>query len=106
MTEVFSSGEWKAKDGEEQEFESAWTEFAKWASEMPGAGPLQLTRDLAEEGHYLSFAPRESLEAMRNWKSSPDFKQRMGRVREHVTEFSPAEYELVAKIEKGAAAQV
>jgi hypothetical protein len=53
MTEVFSSGEWKAKDGEEQEFESAWTEFARWASE-----------------------------------------------------FSPAEYELVAKIEKGAAAQV
>jgi heme-degrading monooxygenase HmoA len=106
MTEVFSSGEWKAKDGEEQEFESAWTEFARWASEMPGSGPLRLTRDLDEEGRYLSFAPWESLEAMRNWKSSPDFKQRMGRVREHTAEFSPAEYELVAKIEKGAPAQV
>ena len=30
MGEVYSSGSWKAKDGEEEQFVAAWSEFATW----------------------------------------------------------------------------
>jgi heme-degrading monooxygenase HmoA len=106
MAEVYSSGAWKAKPGEEEEFVRAWTEFAKWVSDQSGAGPVRLTRDLADPGRFLSFAPWESMEAMQDWKASPEFKEHMGQVQAHVAEFAPSELELVAKLEEGTAAEV
>ena len=97
MTEVYSSGVWKAKQGEEKQFEQAWTEFAQWLGTMPGAGTARLVQDLDNPGSYISFAPWESLDAMHAWKSSPDFKEHMGRVQAHVAEFHPQEMELVAQ---------
>ncbi|HEY3192141.1 MAG TPA: antibiotic biosynthesis monooxygenase family protein [Solirubrobacterales bacterium] len=97
MSEVYSSGSWKAKEGEEKEFVEAWTEFARWLSTMPGAGPARLTEDMSEPGRYLSFAPWESAEAMQAWKSDPAFKEYMGPVQEHVAEFTPSEWKLVAQ---------
>jgi heme-degrading monooxygenase HmoA len=51
MSEVYSSGIWKVKDGEDQEFVDAWTDFAKWLSTMPGAGTARLTKDIDNSGH-------------------------------------------------------
>ena len=65
---------------------------------MPGSGTARLTRDLSEPRRYLSFAPWESAEAMHAWKSAPEFQARMAAVREHVTEFTPSEFELVAEV--------
>jgi heme-degrading monooxygenase HmoA len=98
MAEVYSSGAWRAKEGEEQEFEAAWSEFARWMSTMPGAGTARLTKDLSEPGRYLSFAPWESMEQMHAWKSDPAFRENMGRVQAHVAEFTPTEMELVAEV--------
>jgi heme-degrading monooxygenase HmoA len=97
MSEVYSSGSWKAKEGEEKEFVEAWTEFARWLSTMPGAGTARLTEDMSEPGRYLSFAPWESAEAMQAWKSDPAFKENIGKVQAHVAEFTPSEWELVAQ---------
>jgi heme-degrading monooxygenase HmoA len=98
MSEVYSSGSWKAKDGEEKEFETAWTEFARWLSTMPGAGTARLTRDMSEPGRYLSFAPWESAEQMHAWMNHPAFRENMGRVQGHVAEFSSRQLELVAEV--------
>src|SRR4029453_6494953 len=98
MSETYSSGSWKAKEGEEEAFVEAWTEFARWLTTMPGAGTARLTRDLSEPGRYLSFAPWESPEAMQAWRSAPEFPERLAAVREHVAEFTPSEYELVAEV--------
>jgi len=38
MSEVYSSGIWKVKDGEDQESVDAWTDFAKGLSTMRGPG--------------------------------------------------------------------
>jgi|SRR5512132_1207876 heme-degrading monooxygenase HmoA len=97
MPEVYSSGSWKAKEGEEKEFVQAWTEFARWLSTMPGAGTARLTRDMSEPGRYLSFAPWESAEQMHAWKNDPAFPEHMGAVQAHVAEFTPSEWELVAR---------
>lgn len=98
MREVYSSGAWTANEGEDEAFVEAWTEFARWLSTMPGAGTARLTRDLTEPRRYLSFAPWESAEAMRAWKSNPEFPQRMAAVREHVTDFTPSELEVIAEV--------
>ena len=98
MSTAYSSGTWRAKEGEEEQFVAAWTEFANWMRTMPGAGTASLTRDLDEPGRYVSFAPWESAEQMRAWKSNPDFRENMGRVQAHVAQFEPSEWELVVEV--------
>jgi heme-degrading monooxygenase HmoA len=65
---------------------------------MPGSATARLTRDLDQPRRYLSFAPWGSVEAMHGWKNQPDFRERIGAVRRHVTEFVPSELELVAEV--------
>jgi heme-degrading monooxygenase HmoA len=53
---------------------------------------------MSEPRRYLSFAPWESAEAMHAWKAAPEFRERIAAVRDHVTEFTPSELELVAEV--------
>jgi len=98
MSQAYSSGSCKAKDGEEEEFVKAWTEFAQWLGTMPGAGTAHLTQSMDEPGRYMSFAPWKSADQMHAWKSDPAFKEKMGAVQAHVAEFTPTEWELVAEV--------
>jgi heme-degrading monooxygenase HmoA len=104
MTDVYTTGSWKPNAGEEGAFVEAWGEFARWASDMPGAGTVRLARDLRDPEQFVSFAAWESIEAVRAWKSSPEFKERMSRVQRHVDKFAPTELEVVAAFERGSAA--
>jgi heme-degrading monooxygenase HmoA len=98
MAETYTVGMWKAKAGEEREFIEAWREFAAWGSTMPGVGTLRLTRDANDPSRFLSFAPWESIEAIHAWKSSDEFKERIGRVKGHTDEFTPSEFELETSV--------
>lgn len=104
MSDVYTTGSWVPNAGEEEAFVAAWSEFASWASTMPGAGTVRLARDLRDPDRFVSFARWESFEAMRGWKDSAEFKPRMGRVQQHVDKFAPTELEVVAVFENGAAA--
>src|SRR5919204_1370494 len=99
MTETYTSGMWTVKAGEEDAFVSAWEEFVRWASEMPGSGTFRLVRDLDHPRRFMSFAPWESFELQRDWKQSPEFPERLGRVRQHVESFEPSTYELVTRVD-------
>ena len=35
---------------------------------------------------------------MHAWKSAPEFQERLAAVREHVAEFTPSEFELMAEV--------
>jgi heme-degrading monooxygenase HmoA len=96
MGEIYTTGTWKPKTGEEEEFVAAWSDFAQWASESPGAGVLRLARDLADPGRFVSFGRWDSPEDAHAWKSSPEFWERLGRVQAHVAEFTPDELEIIA----------
>lgn len=98
MTETYTSGAWKAKPGSEDDFVAAWEEFARWARAMPGCGTLRLVRDVEDGTRFMSFAPWESFEAQRSWKETDEFRERMGRVRQYVEEFTPSTFELVAVV--------
>jgi heme-degrading monooxygenase HmoA len=99
MSTIYTSGTWKPNPGNEDAFVAAWQQFAAWASSMPGAGHLQLVRDLREPERFVSFGAWESIEQVRGWKSSPEFRERMAQVLQHVDEFQPAELALVASAE-------
>jgi heme-degrading monooxygenase HmoA len=98
MTETYTSGTWTVKAGEEDAFVSAWEEFVRWAGEMPGSGTFRLVRDLEDPRRYMSFAPWESFDAQHAWKQTPEFRERLGRVREHVESFEPSTFELVTQV--------
>ena len=100
--ETYTSGTWMVKAGEEDAFVQAWTEFASWGSEMTGAGTMRLTRDLSQPRRFFSFAPWEDIHVIRAWKSSPEFRERIGRVRQHTEDFTPWELELVTAVQAGA----
>jgi heme-degrading monooxygenase HmoA len=96
---VYTTGSWRPKEGHEAAFLEAWTVFARWASEMVGAGTVRLARDLRDSGRFVSFAARDGIGSVRAWKGSDEFKPRMAVVQQHVAEFEPTELELVRSIE-------
>ena len=100
MSTVYTSGTWKLTPGRDEAFVEAWEQFAAWATRLPGAGRLRLTRDLHEEDRYVSFGDWESEEAVRGWKGSPEFKERLAQVLQHVGEFQSSELGLVASAER------
>lgn len=101
MDELYTHGTWEPYPGKEEAFVEAWAEFAGWASSSPGAGALALTRDTREPGRFVSFGAWETSDAVRGWKGSPEFRERMAHVLEHVNEFHPTELALIATAKHG-----
>ena len=102
MSEVYTTGTWMPSPGKEEAFVQAWAEFASWASGMPGAGALSLTRDIRDTNRFVSFGAWQTIEQVHDWKRSPEFGERMAQVQQHVAEFHPSELTLVAKADAGA----
>jgi heme-degrading monooxygenase HmoA len=102
MSEVYTNGRWTTSPGSEEAFVEAWRSFASWASGMDGAGTLRLVRDLNEPGQFVSFGDWQSIEQVRAWKSTPEFRENMAQVLQHVDTFKPSELELIAAVEDGA----
>lgn len=96
MGEIYTTGYWTPRAGEEDAFVEAWLEFARWASQMPGAGTLRLARHEGDPTRFVSFGRWDSLESAHAWKASPEFGERMSRVQRHVEQFVPAELSVVA----------
>jgi heme-degrading monooxygenase HmoA len=105
MTAVYTMGSWMPNPGREEDFVAAWSEFAAWASSQPGAGTLRLVRNLTAPERFVSFGDWKAIAAVRAWKGSPEFKERMARVLQHVSEFNPTELELVATADEGHASR-
>jgi heme-degrading monooxygenase HmoA len=103
MEEIYTTGRWKANAGKEDAFVDAWKRFAAWASGMPGAGDLRLTREERERAVFVSFGAWESIDAVRAWKSAPEFRERLAHVLQHVDEFEPSELSVVAHAYAGSA---
>jgi len=105
VAETYTMGFWTAKPGEEDALIAAWREFAEWMKEtQPSVRELRLARDLKEPEKFISFADWDGIEAIHAWKSSPEFKERIGRVKRHTDDFTAAEAELTVNV--GAAAPV
>ena len=91
-----TTGSWRPYPGHEDAFLDAWIEFANWSCQAPGAHVALLARDLRDPGRFISFIGWDSIDAVRAWKASPEFKPQMARVQAHVDKFAPTELDLVA----------
>jgi heme-degrading monooxygenase HmoA len=101
MYEIFTYGRFEVEQGNEEAFVEAWSEFATWASERPGAGTLRLVRDVRSAGRFVSFGQWDDADAIQAWKSAAEFKERLGRVVKQATEFEPTELVTMVKVTGG-----
>ena len=98
MAEIYTSGVWVVKPGEEDDFVTAWKELVALGAEMPESGRFRLLRDAEQPGRFMSFAPWESLDAVQARTRHPEFAERMGRASAHCDDFKSTTYKLVAEV--------
>jgi len=103
MYEIFTAGRFEVEQGNEDAFVEAWSAFAAWASENAGAGTLRLFRDVRNPGRFVSMGEWNDAEAVRAWKSSGEFRERISRVVSEATEFEPTELVTAVKVAGGTA---
>jgi heme-degrading monooxygenase HmoA len=99
MSELITTGIWRVRPGREAEFIQEWTRFTQWASAMPGSATLRLGCDLGDPQRYVSFAAWDNAEAAHAWKQSPEFRDKIAQVLQHVDAFEPAELSVVAVVQ-------
>ena len=101
MYEIFTHGRFEVDPGNEGAFVAAWSDFASWTSERPGAGTLRLLRDIRNPGRFFSVGEWDDADAIRAWKSSAELKDRLGRVVREASSFDPTEQVTLAKVAGG-----
>ena len=95
----YSTGSWLPFPDQEEPFLEAWKEFAGWAAGLPGAAGDALLRPRPARSRALrQLLGWESIEAIKAWKTHPEFKERMSRVQQHIDKFAPTETEVVARV--------
>jgi heme-degrading monooxygenase HmoA len=104
MAELVTTGIWTVSATKEEAFIEAWTGFAAWASAMPGAGTLRLGRDTGNVLRFVSYGVWDSVDAVRAWKSAPEFRERIVQVLQYVEDFHPSELDVVATCTGGMSA--
>ena len=101
MYEIFTNGRFEVEPENEQAFVKAWSELAAWISQRPGSRGVRLVRDLRNAGRFVSNGKWDDADAVRAFKSSPEFKERLGRVVRHAREFEPTEHVTLVKATAG-----
>jgi heme-degrading monooxygenase HmoA len=99
--EIYTAGRFQVDPDNESAFVEAWSEFAAWVSQRPGAGTLRLFRDVRHAGRFVALGEWDDADAIQDWKSSAEFKERIGRVVRQAVEFEPTEYVTLAKVADG-----
>jgi quinol monooxygenase YgiN len=98
MMAVYSSGDWHAKPGKEQEFVNAWREFAEWSRSEFDPSWGKLLRDKEDPSHFVSVGEWPSENAIKEWRASEGFQQRVSKLRELVDEMRVSAYEPAAEV--------
>jgi quinol monooxygenase YgiN len=81
----YSSGEWLVREGSEEEFIEAWTNFIEWSLEhAPGAESFVLARSTEKPRKFLSLGTWERQET---WREMPRMQVMLGQCRALCEEF-------------------
>jgi heme-degrading monooxygenase HmoA len=103
MFEIFTYGRFEVAPENEEAFVEAWSEFAAWISQRPGNQSVRLTRDVRNTGRLVSVGKWDSAECVRDFKSEPEFKERLGTIVKLAKEFEPTELVTLVKAADGTA---
>ncbi|HEY2937452.1 MAG TPA: antibiotic biosynthesis monooxygenase family protein [Gaiellaceae bacterium] len=97
MREAYSHSSWRVKPGLEDEFVRRWEELADWSALQGLKARAKLLRDTDDPSRFVSFGPWESVGAIRGWRGTPGFHERVARLQEVVEGFEPRTLELVSE---------
>jgi quinol monooxygenase YgiN len=76
MGTLFTSTDWRVKDGMHGAFVERWTSFLKWSREtQDGLGTASLVADEEDPGHYLSLGEWRDSAARQAWQDEPRFME-------------------------------
>jgi heme-degrading monooxygenase HmoA len=103
MYEIFTYGRFEVVPENQDAFVEAWTGFASWASARPGAASIRLFRDVRNPGRFISFGEWDDADAVRSFKSAPEFKEGLASLVRLAEEFEPTEHVTLAKATGGSA---
>ncbi len=93
MSDTYASGNWHVKEGNEEAFIAAWSDFMQWArKDHSGLVRAQLIRDDKDPKHFVSFAEWRDTEARVAWRASPEFPSMLGACRDLCEEFVGLDY--------------
>lgn len=101
MYEIFTYGRFEVAPENEQAFIDAWSEFAAWASTKDGSPTIRLARDVRTTGRFVSIGQWENAEAIQAWKSSDEFREKLGSVVRLAAEFEPTELVVSKRVSGG-----
>jgi heme-degrading monooxygenase HmoA len=87
---------WHVRPAMEDEFVSRWVEWAEWSRRQGLEAQGTLLRDCDEPCTFVSFAPWESMEAVRSWRALPGYQERVARLQEVVETLEPRTLEVIA----------
>jgi len=99
MPQPYTFGVWIVKPGREEDFVAGWREMAEWtAANAPGAGIGRLLQDEDQPSRFISIGPWDDKEAIAVWRSQLGFQERVGKLRDMLETFTPANLELRAEV--------
>jgi quinol monooxygenase YgiN len=99
MSESYSSGDWHVKQGNEDQFIEAWTDFLQWSrKDHAGLVRAQLIRDDKDPTHFVSIAEWSDDSVRAAWRQSPEFATNLLRCRELCEDFTGKDYTLTVTI--------
>ena len=99
MNSPYASGTWLVTAGREKEFVSHWIEFLQWTrSAFSEFRSAQLIQDSEDPRHFVSFANWDSADALKQWRSRPEFAAKLGSCRILCEDFRGGDYTLAATV--------
>jgi quinol monooxygenase YgiN len=99
MATVYTSGEWRIKEGREQEFISLWREFASWTTEnFPEATGAKLFQNREVPTLFVSLGQWDREEAIPTWRGSQEFQQRIAKISETLENMDMRALDVVAEV--------
>ena len=94
---LYTSGQWNAMAGKEEEFIRAWEKYATWTAQNFKASGARLMRDSENANKFLSFGRWESQGQIDQWRATPEFQEFVKLARSLCDLVEPHTFKVVAE---------
>lgn len=96
----YASGNWHVKEGSEDEFLTRWRAFLEWTrGNAAGFQHGFLLRGKSDAGHFVSYSTWNDLASQQQWRTLPEFEQKLGACTALCDDFQNDAYDRVMTIQ-------
>jgi heme-degrading monooxygenase HmoA len=86
----FTMGIWLVKSEKEDDFVTAWGDFAKHVlNQNLGAEEVYLLQDIQQPRRFISIGPWDSIQKIEAWRQLPEFKEFFAKAKKLCDEITP-----------------